>query len=95
MRIELILMRCAGTKSVTFIQGGPPGYFIHTYFYNHARRLRLDKLLYRYLELSRSPSGYFFKPLLGPDGGFTSETAARRFQKRNGRYVTVLEVKRL
>jgi hypothetical protein len=37
------------------------------------------------------------KPLLDPDpgGGFTSETAARRFQKRNDRYVTVSEVKRL
>ena len=26
------------------------------YFYNHARRLRLEKLFY--LELSRSPSGF-------------------------------------
>ena len=33
--------------------------------------------------------------LLDPGGGFTSETAARRFQKRNGRYETVPEVKRL
>jgi hypothetical protein len=33
--------------------------------------------------------------LLDPGGGFTSETAARRFQKRNGRYETVSEVKRL
>jgi hypothetical protein len=38
----------------------------------------LKKLLY--LELSRSPNG-IFKPLLDPGGGFTSETAARRFQK--------------
>ena len=37
----------------------------HTYYYNHARRLRLEKLLY--LELSRSSNG-FFKPLLDPDG---------------------------
>jgi hypothetical protein len=29
----------------------------HTYFYNHARRPRLEKLLY--LELSRSPNGFF------------------------------------
>ena len=56
---------------------GPPGVF-GTYFYNHAHRPRLEKLLH--LELSRSPSGYF-KALLDPDGGFTSETAARRFQK--------------
>jgi hypothetical protein len=47
-------------------------------FYNHAHRLRLEKL--SYIEVSRSPSGYF-KPLLDPDGGFNSETAVRRFQK--------------
>jgi hypothetical protein len=65
----------------------------HTYFYNHAHRLRLERLLY--LELSRSSSG-FLKPLLDPDDGFTSETADRRFQfqKGNGRYTAVLEVKR-
>jgi hypothetical protein len=28
----------------------------YTYFYNHAHRLRLEKLLY--LELSRSPNGF-------------------------------------
>ena len=33
--------------------------------------------------------------LLGPGGRFTSETAARRFKKWNGRCVTVSEVKRL
>jgi hypothetical protein len=33
--------------------------------------------------------------LLDPGGGFTSETAARRFQKGNSRYETVSEVKRL
>ena len=49
----------------------------YTYFYNHAHRLRLEKLLY--LELSRSSNG-FFKPLLDPGGGFTSENAERRFQ---------------
>jgi hypothetical protein len=50
-----------------------PGVF-YKYFYNHARRLRLEKLLY--LELSRSSNG-FFKVLLGPGGGFTSETAVQ------------------
>jgi hypothetical protein len=35
---------------------GPPGVF-YTYFYNHARRLRLEKLLY--IGLSRSPNGFF------------------------------------
>ena len=44
----------------------------YTYFYNHAHRLRHEKLLYT--EVSRSPSGYF-KPLLDPGGGFRSETA--------------------
>jgi hypothetical protein len=32
---------------------------------------------------------------MDPGGGFTSETAARRFQKRNGRYETVSEVEQL
>ena len=32
-----------------------------------------------------------FKPLLDPGGGFISETATRRFQKRNGRYITAPE----
>ena len=38
-----------------------PGVF-YTYFYSHAHRLRLEKLLY--IELSRSFSGYF-RPLSG------------------------------
>jgi hypothetical protein len=59
-----------------FHSRGTPGLF-YTCFYNHARRLRLEKLLY--IELSRSSNG-FFKPLLDAGGGFTSETAARRFQ---------------
>ena len=49
----------------------PPQLF-YTYFYNHARRLRLEKLLC--LGLSRSPNG-FLKVLLDPGGGLTSETA--------------------
>jgi hypothetical protein len=56
-----------------------PGVFC-TYFYNHTRRLRLEKLKLVYLELSRIPDG-FLKVLLDPGGGFTSETAARRSQK--------------
>jgi hypothetical protein len=51
-----------------------PGVF-YTCFYNHARRLRLGKLLY--LELSRSSSG-FFLALLDPGGGFRSETAVTK-----------------
>jgi hypothetical protein len=54
-----------------------PGVF-YTYFYSHAHRHRLEKLLY--LELSRSPNG-FLKVIMDPGGGFTSETAARLFQK--------------
>jgi hypothetical protein len=65
-----------------------PGVFC-TYFYNHAHRLRLEKLLY--LELPRSPNGFLIV-LLDPGGGFTSKTAAQRFQNR---YETVSEVKRL
>ena len=76
------------------VSSSTPGVF-YTYFYNHAHRLRLEKLLY--LELSRSPNGFFifFKVLLDPGGGFDSEIAARRFQKRNDRYETVSEVKQL
>jgi hypothetical protein len=50
----------------------------YTNFYNHARRLCLEKLLY--IGFSGSSNG-FFKPLLDPGGGFNSETAVRRFQK--------------
>ena len=63
------------------------------YDYNHARRLRLENIL-RHLEPPRSPNGHF-KPLLGPGGGFASETTAWRFQKQNGRYIFFLEAKRL
>jgi hypothetical protein len=45
---------------------------LHTCFYNHAHRLRLEKLLY--LGFSRGSNG-FLKPLLDPGGGFRSETA--------------------
>ena len=41
------------------ISSSTPGVF-YKYFYNYARRLRLEKLLY--IELSRSSNGYF-KPL--------------------------------
>ena len=78
--------------SVPLIQVGPPGYIFCTHSYNHTHRLRLEKLLC--LGLSRSPNG-FLKVLLDPGGGLTSETAARWFQKQNGRYETVSEVKRL
>jgi hypothetical protein len=42
---------------VTFIQVGPPGYF-HTYFYNRARRLRLEKLLYLGLSIIEAPTDF-------------------------------------
>jgi hypothetical protein len=63
----------------------------YTCSYNHAHRLRLGRLLY--IELSRISNG-FFKPLLDPGGGFTSETAERQFQKPHGRYTAISEVKR-
>jgi hypothetical protein len=58
-----------------------PFQVLYKYFFNHVRRLRLEKLFY--LELSRSSSGYL-EPLLGPGG-------------RGGRYVAVPvpEAKRL
>jgi hypothetical protein len=54
---------------VPLIRVGPLGYFIHA---------ALKKLLY--IEPYRSSSEYF-KPLLGPDDHFGSETATRRFKK--------------
>jgi hypothetical protein len=64
---------------VPFIQVGPWPLVFHTYFYNIARRLRLEKLLYTFIRLSRSSGGHF-KPLLDQGGGFASEAAARRFR---------------
>ena len=65
-----------------------PGVF-YTYFYNHARRLRLEKLLY--LELSISSNG-LSKVLLDPGGGFRSETAVTKpFRKWNGyKFITAI-----
>jgi hypothetical protein len=89
MRKKIILMVIGLSYSEELNYSGES----YSYFYNHAHRLRLEKLLY--LELSRSSNG-FFLVLLGPGGSYTTpETAARRFQKQNGRYETVSEVKRL
>jgi hypothetical protein len=65
---------CSKCKISPLLSSWTPGVF-YTYFYNHAHRLRLEKLLY--LELSRSPNGYF-KPLLEPGGGFRSEMAVTK-----------------
>ena len=51
-----------------------PGLF-YTYSYNHARRLRLEKLLY--LELPRSPNG-FFLVLLDPGNRRTAVSELKR-----------------
>jgi hypothetical protein len=48
------------------------------FYNNHARRLRLEKLFYPELLAAPAASGYF-KPLQGPGGRFTFETAAHRF----------------
>jgi hypothetical protein len=64
-------------SSIEFWGHGQP-----SHNYNHARRLRLKKLLHT--ELPRSPSG-FFKPPLDPGGGFRSETAVTKpFRKWSG-----------
>jgi hypothetical protein len=47
-----------------------PGVF-YTYFYDHARRLRLEKLLYIELPRSAQVAVLLLKP---PHGGFGSET---------------------
>jgi hypothetical protein len=76
---------CMHTRTHTHVSGpdevSTPQLF-YTHFYNHAHRLRLEKL--SHVELSRSSNG-FFKPLLDPGNGFGSETAvARAFRKWNG-----------
>ena len=70
----------AGVISATLLRVGPPGYFTHI-----SITTPFEKLLYLELSISRSPNGFFFS------------TSGSRwlFQKRNGRYETVSEVKRL
>ena len=71
------IMLCSASYVSGLKQAWAPQLF-YSCFYNHAHRLRLEKLLY--LELSRGSNG-FLKPLLDPDDGFASETAERRFKK--------------
>jgi hypothetical protein len=63
---------------------GPWGIF--TCFYNHAHCLGLENPLNP--ELFRSFHGHF-ESLPDPSGRFIFVIAAQRFQKRNGRCVTV------
>jgi hypothetical protein len=64
-----------GIISVPVIQVGPLGYFV-----NISITTPIVSALKNYIEVSRNPNGYS-KQLLDPGGGFTSETAKRRFQK--------------
>ena len=76
MRPSLALPRInIGYRHVSDVDTSSTPQLFYTFFYNHAHRLRLEKLLY--MELSRSSNG-FFKPLLDPGGGFRSETAVTR-----------------
>jgi hypothetical protein len=65
----------------------------YTYFYNHAHRLRLEKLLYTCIEFPRSSNGFLnhfwiqvtVSLLKPPHGGLRIETAVTRpFRKWNG-----------
>jgi hypothetical protein len=84
-----LCVRCMGTRILYVYvymyishrdSRGTPGVF-HAYLYNHARRLRLEKLLYP--EVSRSPNGFLNRFWIQvavslpkpPHGGFRSETA--------------------
>jgi hypothetical protein len=67
INIAINIMLCIASPRLS---SSTPGVF-YAYFYNHAHRLRLEKLIY--LDLSRSSNG--FKPLLEPGGGFRSEMA--------------------
>jgi hypothetical protein len=52
----------------------------YTYFYNHARRLRLEKLFFNYFWIQMAVS-----VLKTPNDGFRSKTAVTRpFRKWNG-----------
>ena len=59
-----------------FVTSSTPGVF-YTYFYNHARRLCLEILLY--LELPRSPNGFFKVPLV-----YSTAKCGRRARAHNG-----------
>jgi hypothetical protein len=50
-------LRYGCNKNISPPLSRPTTGVFYTYFYNHARRLRLEKPLY--LELSRSPNGFF------------------------------------
>jgi hypothetical protein len=73
---------CASARTYfsPLLSRGTTGIF-YTCFYKHARRLRLEKILFP--ELSRSPNGFFnqfwiqvvVSLLKPPHGGFISETA--------------------
>jgi hypothetical protein len=52
--------RCIGYQSPCVKGRGLEVFY--TYFYNHARRLGLEKILY--LEVSRSPNGFVFNNFL-------------------------------
>jgi hypothetical protein len=69
----MVTARALG-MSVTLIQVDPPGYFVYISI-TMPIVSALKKLLC--LELSRSPNG-FLKVLLGPGGGFKSETAVTK-----------------
>jgi hypothetical protein len=79
-------------KSATYCRSGfdPPDiiyYFIHVSITKPVVSALKNYCTYGFLEV---PTEFLiFKPLLGPGGRFVSETATRRFQKQNGRYVAV------
>jgi hypothetical protein len=62
--------------------------------YTDAHRLRLEKIFYP--EAVGTVRGFLLLlrlPVPVPGGGFDSVTAARRFKKLNGHFVTVSETK--
>ena len=63
--------------SVAFIQVGPLGYFAHISITTLIARALKNYSRWNFLEV---PTDIFY-PLPDPDGGFTSETAGRRFRK--------------
>ena len=72
----------AGAKSVTQIRLGPNRHFIHISITTPIVSALKNLNIYSFLDVLIQMA----VPLLDPDGGPTSETAERRFQKRSGRF---------
>ena len=83
--VQVVAVAVAVTVHISDLEYRSTPQVFYKSFYNQAQahrlRLRLEKVLY--IKLSRSSNGFFL----------TTSGSKWRFQKRNGRYVTVSEEK--